>query len=168
MVSWILEIEIDYAIFEFKQPWIYKCRWKIWWTWTCSLIEKWTNNQVHVANFVLANNILCLNLVPCWLLQLHETFSRSYSSRLSCDDMWEHLCDKWVVVLWTEFRWFVLVSCCAPLDWVEMTWDGLLSYSYGLSWVNLRWLSSSYSYGFIWVDLLRVTSLVVEHMCNCP
>ena len=107
----------------------------------------------------------------CWWLQLHETFSRSYSSRLSWDDLWEHLCDRWVVLLWNELRWSVRNPMCwvcpcdgcvsdsglscddvwslvysSELSWNDLRWSPAL-YSSGLRWVGLRWSSTLYSYG---------------------
>jgi hypothetical protein len=67
---------------------------------------------LHINPYLLGHN--------CWWLQLHETPSRSYSSGLSWDELWECLCDRWVVLLWTELSWLVLVSYCTPLDWVEL------------------------------------------------
>ena len=105
----------------------------------------------------------------CWL-QLHETFSRSFSSGLSWDDLWESPCVGcahvlgvpmwWVCVrLWTELWWHV-VSCFVLL-WTKLSQLEMVS-CLVLLWTKLSRIEMVLQMVLLWTqlsDLLSRTSL---------
>ena len=128
-----------------------------------------------------------------WWLQHRVTFSRSFFSGLSWDDLWENPCVgcshvmgvrqtlDWVVMTcgllstpldWVEMTWDGLLPC-TPLDWVESTWDGLLTFT-PMDLVESAWYGSPNGTPMDLVELIYWewrpcgwaqvdVSLVVEH-----